>query len=456
MKKKYISIIVLVFALILLLLVYVVSNNKANIDGEKVETTVTQDKIITNYPINDIQSISFISKAEEDTYVRDGDSFSLADDDININSEYIKTVCAFLANFTISDSVTDDDTKFGISVDSDKLIVTIKNKPDMEVIFGNDSPDGKYSYVHVKDGTNDGIFMVEKVVSDVLRLSLNNTVDKSFAQIDFLTLNKIEIDEKDYQNLLLQKPKESIDMAENMHGISMLQMVSPYKGKNVYSQSMVETIFTTITTMKLNDLIEADSDDLGKYGIEQPFLNISIISDSGELNLEIGDKVPDKQGAETQYYCIKSGENDVFTILESDIAPFISVDCFKFMDKFVNLVPIDDLENLNIKTGDSSYDISKNIINGKNVSEADFNKFYTKIVGLEEVKALGEDFTPDKGIKNEFTFQLKDGSTEVSTFYVYDTFFDAYYDEVSEYWFLVSEDQIHEVFQNAQVLLQKK
>lgn len=454
MKKKYISIIVLFCTLVLLLLIYMISNNKAKTKDEIVETEELKTKVVTNYEKDDIVTLSFTNGAEENTFVKEGDVYTLLDNDILIDSNYIKSVSAFLAHFLVSDSFSDDAEKFGITNSSDKLIATTKDNANIEVIFGNDTPDGKYSYVHLKDANNDGTYMVEKTVSDALRLSLDKTADKTFPQIDFMTLNKIQIDEKDYQNLLLEKPKENIDMGQNMHGISMLQMISPYYGKNVYSQSMVETIFTTITTMKLKDLIEPNCEDLSKYGLSEPFLKIDIISDGGELNLEIGDKAPAKEGEEVQYYCLKSGEDDVFTILESDIAPFISVDCFDFMDKFVNLVPIDDLKNLNIKTNGSSYDISKNIINGKNIDETNFNKLYTKIVGLEEVKALGADFVPKDGVKNEFTFELKDGSTEVSTFYVYDTFFDAYYDEVSNYWFLVSEDQIHDIFQVAQSLIQ--
>lgn len=439
MKKKYISIIVLVVVLIILAIVFKISKNTPSDDPVEIDSEQTVYTVTTTSQ-NDVKSIELKNiDGITDVYVLDNNTWKLENSNIKINGAILDFISDSLSNFTSTDVYEGNPSDFGITDTSPKVTVNLNDNSSYLFTVGNKTPDGKFYYIKAENTLNDGIYSVPTATGDIVMLSKSDLADKSIAQIDFETMNKIEVVQKDYQNLLLEVPKTPVDINKSAQGISTLQMVSPYKGFNVYSQNMVETILPTITTLSFDTLVDDDCEDLAIYGLDDPFLTINITSNNGSIDLLIGDAIDES------YYAINRGENIVFTITKENLAPFINIDVFKFIDRFIEVVAITDVDNIVISTNDKSYTVEPNKINGIDVDEKGFSEFYTKLISIEIARALDEVFIP-KDAHYTITFTLKDGKVFDSDFYLYDDNYYAYLNEESNQWFLVPRAQLNDVF----------
>lgn len=134
--------------------------------------------------------------------------------------------------------------------------------------------------------------------------------------------------------------------------------------------SVVGTLAHNANGLTSASLIEEDSKNLGKYGLEEPSVTVELAYESGNVRkFYIGDTAPIK----SQTYLRVDGSNDVYTVSTSTIANY-SKTAKEFINKTILAEPAEDeypvINSLRIERDDIDYDILLEIGKYSNDSNA--------------------------------------------------------------------------------------
>lgn len=446
MNKKLQIIGVLCVFLALLCVGLIVQSNKETPIEDAVDSKSYQ---VTSFPINDIKEVEYTINGETDTYFKESYGWSLKNSSLSIKSDPVSVSCALMSNFSSNEKFDSVENAYGTDNSTSYAKVYLNDDSVITFTIGDKTPDGQYDYIKVDGSDNDGIYLMSVLATESLLLSKDDVAKKEFEEIDFPTMNKIVINQRDYQNLVLEIPEEDVQIAENYQGVSKLIMQSPYPNKTIFMQNFVDEVFPTITTLQFAHLIESDCEDISKYGLDNPYLTINIVSDSGQINLLIGDEFD-----ESHYYAKNVNENNVFTISKELIEPFINIDCFKFLNTFVALYPIDTVDFVTLCQGDMAYSIKQDEVNGVAVDSEAFSGFYKTLASLEidrPIYNVAESSDNSNNVIMEYV--LKDGTIATYEFIPYSDNAYAYFDTQSGMWFAVSMAQIDHIFNSCYSLI---
>ena len=162
----------------------------------------------------------------------------------------------------------------------------------------------------------------------------------------------------------------------------------PYQ--NVYSvkyNPLVDMLYG-IAELKWNEII-GEKENLDKYGLEQPDMKLTFQTEEGEETLLIGDQA----GEGKRYAKLTDGEQ-IGTIAEDVLEPY-QLQAFELVEKFVKIIAIDVLEQLQINYGDQEILIEIDhpieqedqesplfFIDDQAVEEDTFRNLYKNIAGL--------------------------------------------------------------------------
>ncbi len=443
MKNKKKSIIILLIALVVLIIVALVATNKT--DEPITEEPADEIYQVTSFPSSDITKMEFVSENETDIYTRTESGWQLEGSTLPIDQNALAYSCGIIANFSSTQVFDETTNAYGTDTSSKKVIATLSDNSTVTFTFGSNTPDNIFTYVKVEGSDADGIYSMPVSTANSFVLTKDTAAFKGFEQIEFQTLNKIVINQKDYQNLVLEVPTEEQVISQNLQGVSTLIMDSPYKNKTIFMQNLVDDVFSTITTMSFGELIESDCTDLAKYGLSDPFLTIEIISNNGELKLQVGDKAD-----ETNYYVKNEDDNHVFLMSEELLAPFIDVDCYSFLNKFIMLNSIDEVSSIKISTDTDTYELKQNSINGKDIGEEQYTNLYKSVISIQLSLYTDKVDNTNQVEYQQYDFTFNDGSTKSYTFYSYDDQYCTYYDPDAEMWAFVSKAELDAVISNIQ------
>ncbi len=447
MKNKLQAIGILFVILIALIAIASIVTKKD--DLEVIEETIENKTYeVTSFPQSEISSISFTNEGETDSYTRTENGWTLNGSTLPISQTALAYSCGIISNFSANEKFDSSSNQYGTDTSTKSVIATLNDDSYVSFTFGTNTPDGVYSYVKIEGSDNDGIYSMPVMITDSFVLTKDKSAFKNFEQIEFETLNKIVINQKDYQNLVLEVPTEERKIDENLQGISTMLMVSPYKDKTIFMQNFVDDIFPTITALSFGELVESDCQDLSKYGLDNPFLTIEIISNNGELKLQVGDEADD-----LHYYVKNKDENHVFLMTKELLEPFVNVDCYSFLNKFTMLNGVDSVESLNIVIGSDNYELTKNTVNGKVIDETQYSNLYKSIIGVQLSLYTDEQLNGDS-VEQSYDFTLNDGTTKNYKYYSYNDQYDAFYDSDAQMWALVSKAELDNISNNLKSITQ--
>ncbi len=443
-KSKMIGILVIVFA-VLLILYNVVNTRKKEVDVPETTQTIFS---VTSFPSSNITKLEYTIDSEVNTFSYKDNAWVLENSTLVINPKPVIMSAGLVANLSSYEKLDETTSDFGTKNSTTKVIATLNDDSVITITIGDKTPDSAFYYFKAEGTTNDGIYTLPVISADTLMVTKNDVANKAIAQIEFETMSKIVINQRDYQNLVLELPtsEEQKQISENYQGVSTLIMQSPYKNKTIFMQNFVDNVFSTITTLAFGDLVKSDCTDLSKYGLAEPFITINIVSNNGEINLQVGDMADD-----TNYYVKNTNDNHVFLMSKDLLAPFIDVDCFKFMNRFIALIPVDKVESVNIQKDDYEYELKENSINGIPIDSTQFSDLYKKIVSLEIDNYTNAMFD----IANYdfiLTYNLKDGTKQEYKFSSTDIGY-LYFDDEADMYAYVGKSQIDNILDTAYSLI---
>jgi len=193
------------------------------------------------------------------------------------------------------------------------------------------------------------------------------------------------------------------------------QIVSPVHTK--VDSVELELYFSKVKKLKYVSLISKADSELSQFGLDNPTFSLSIESGNEKETLLIGSETP----VGYQYYAMKAGEKEVFTLNDHDVKD-LKKDLFAFRFKRLIEINPEEIEELIINTKGSEWSLKKKDGNWEGIQDIDPLKVDQLIGRLTWTQATGvmaehkdslEGFEFDNP-KWKFTLKLKHKVVSVS------------------------------------------
>lgn len=492
LKKMLIGAVILILLVGAYLVSAKVSKNKDKAD-ENNNTNQEQEqeaKALLDKSSEDI--VNAVIKRENDTIelvkVGEGDNAKWAIkgyEDIAFNEDNINMLANNLAKVEYDSKICDvnaDTTsetlkEYGLDAPSVKAEINFKDNTNAVINIGKATTDSEFNYAMVDGG--DGIYLVSSLVASRYNYTLNDLVSKEVTSINPVQILYVDVKQRDREEIEVEYKEEGEGNVANLasYGMQALTMHKPMSGAAVYPTNLQSTILEKATSFALSDVVEVKPSDLSKYGLDNPYLQISLKDANGSFSYKIGNAVDDNS-----YYCMVDDRNVVYTVNKELITPYENANIIDFIERFVALVYKKDVKEVEISNGSEDYKLvlkdnpeDKNkdkdkdnddsqeeddnrigVLNGKEIDEDSFSGFYQSIIGITFDSIDNKEPIGDKpAVTMKYT--MLDGSVREVKYYDYKPNNNFYIVEIdNDTSRLVNKQSIKAVFEYAQKLLKDK
>lgn len=241
-------------------------------------------------------------------------------------------------------------------------------------------------------------------------------------------------------------PMPTLQMAQPLHAHAL-----DYSRLNIF-------IFDELAAFRIGEVVSINPDSLAPYGLDVPYLELDYVSPHGIVLLEFGDRFFEEiDGREVEFIYVKfANRPHVFTMEFGLAAALFDINIFSFIERFVALINIVDVESLTITGGGRSYHLDVNhidfetatinpAINGTYVDAANFRILYRLFISIF-MEAEIEPFTPTGEPDTVITYNMLDGSTREVRFFAYDSNFYAISLDGADAWTVAHGRDIGAIF----------
>jgi hypothetical protein len=382
-----------------------------------------------------------------------------------IKSGTIEDISFAMSN-VYSDQVIEENPEdlsiYGLDDPTSKAELTFIDGEIVELFIGNKTPT-KTAYYMRKEGDST-VYTLRNYIIE--RMHTDLTTLRSF-YIDLPNLRE------DLRYFKIVKDR-TIEIVPKMDGddfagstLAMFRVNLPYRTpKYVDGQRFGEILETLPGQVKIEKYIEDGVTDFSQYGLSPPRYEWAVKDSNISVHLLFGDDVDDRY-----MYAMIKGSSTVFTVLQSTYS-FLEVKPFELVDKFVLIPNIDTVDkfvitgrektytaelkrekNLSAKEGETEDVIETFFLNGKEIEDSPFRKFYQSAIGLL-ADAENPSPAPIRKADVSIVYSMNEGPepTLRADFTLFNRDFHAAYRYgITE--FLVASHLIDEMFDTAEALL---
>ena len=268
---------------------------------------------------------------------------------------------------------------------------------------------------YCKLGDSDTIYTIYTSLHSSIFASLDDYRDTANLFIDREKITGIRVEKNDY-NLNLQLMDEPITMGG--YNIATWEMTEP-DYNTVDISRLTDYVMDVLPTVTLSS-VAGNKSEAAKFGLDKPYAVITVTNlDSPTQVIKLG-----KTDGDICYIMVDDNK-DIYKA-NSSAFTFVDVDPFLLINKFVNIVNIEDVSNIKVSDGESEFvlaiegdgDKRKYLFNGAEVEETKFKtEIYQEIIGLTVDK-----FCSDATYKPPVAtveYNLKDGTYSKAEFVDY-------------------------------------
>lgn len=439
MNGKIKKIILGILLLVVLAVVYwLLSQSKTN--DEPIEEPAQQHMLTDKSSENIVSAV--ISRSEDEiTLINNSGSWILQGyEGLEFNQSSMSMLSNSLASLGGDDISGGELSEYGLDEPAATAEISFDDGTQASIKIGAAAPDGNYYYA-----TNDdkSVYMISTDDAQRYFYTLNELVDKTLPVILDTKIMYVDIKQLNAEEIEIEYEDEKAGNAADLaaYGMQTLTMKKPLPGTAVYPNNIQSTLLSGMSSIALDSFIEYNPQDLAKYALDNPFIEITLRDTENELNLIVGG-----DAGNGMYYCMANDKNSVFTISSKHIAPFIDADITQFIERFVSLAYRIDVKNIQIKSDIGQYDINfiqensteatteaseassnavnvkdsrTGYINGKRIDEDSFSDFYQMLVGITFDNIS---FTPLEVSGNaevSIIYNMNDGTRKTVNYYPY-------------------------------------
>ncbi|MCL2572086.1 MAG: DUF4340 domain-containing protein [Defluviitaleaceae bacterium] len=325
-----------------------------------------------------------------------------------------------------------------------QLIVTAHydDGTTMNLYLGGPTSDFS-AYFFMVEG-NPGLFTISRLNAHRFLFALEDMLEISLPIFDTETLDYVLIAERDRE--VIEFSRQPHDTFEDMTWHIMDQ---PFPGREVFISNFGYHILERFAPFRLGDLVNIHPTSLAPYGLDSPSLEFIYQAPHGEAHLLFGDVFfKDTDGDEVAYIYVKFADRPhVFEARFEEMRVLTNVDVLRFIERFIALMDIQDVERLHVITPDNEYEIIVNhvedstdiapTVNGIEVADRPFRGVYRQLIGLG-IDGEIEPFIPTEPPVHVVTYFIIEGDDIVIRFYAYDDNFLAVSVNGEEIWFVTN------------------
>lgn len=445
MKKQKITFMILLIVFVVLGCIYyfgLKDSNNSDVEMEEINTEL----ILTNKEQNNLKEAVLISQDGELALIPIKNNQNNIEwkikgyEDVLFNQTNMTSIVSTLTNLTMSDIIAekaDNISDFGLDNPIVEAKAVFDNEEDITLYIGDKTVDGNYYYA--KTDKSDRIYILENLYANRLQSKLNELIDKSINMISQYKILYLNIKRKGNEEIDIEYSENKEGNASELENLGMqtLRMNKPFNGATVYPTNLQDSVLGNLSSITLDELIEVYPDDLNKYGLASPEMEITMKDDEYSVYLKIGNAYDNDN-----LYCMINQRPHVFTINKNAIEPFININVFDFIEKFVALNYRVNVESIDINSNKGNYKITfsdddtkenteeknvmrdnrKSFINGKEFDDDSFSEFYELLIGIT-FDNIDENFSVSGEPVVTIKYNLKDGSYQNINFYEYDNSF---------------------------------
>ena len=407
--------------------------------SQTIENPSAKEEYVFKENQNDIHSIT-IAKAKEELVIEKTVGENQNEwkihglDDHEVDVFKILVLINSIANIKATDVVVDNQENlhiYGLDSSAAKISIKRTNGEVRDLLVGNKLPTGN-GYYFFADGENK-IFIVDSEVAKLFRTNAD----------ELLKTDQVVVDGTEFKEITYQKYGEEKIVIRAYEGRASSQysgyyMAEPYATKpqlDDMSEDFV-LIISTLASTPTVETIEADSKDLGKYGLEKPAVYLKIETQDGKMrSLAIGDEY--KAGF---YYALFDDKATVYAITTPDsmdifnVQPFdltITAPVFTFIHhvKSIEIANHDQVYKMEYeKLDDTPNPVMNFTMNGLEAEESKMRAFYISLMELK-ADAESEKEADNEEVEMKMKITYEDNTETTIEYAPYDRNFYAIYQD---------------------------
>lgn len=413
-KNVIILLTVLVLLIAATVFAFIWEGPSVNEQNEQVSDTVK----IFQCNADDITRMVINNPGERIEFVReDSDNWKITGlEESSVKNFSIGMLAGDLASVSAKSTVTDKADSlapYGLDNPSNSAEIYLSDGSVKTLLSGNKTALGDGYYF--KDKDSDVIYTIYTSLHSSIFASLDDYRDTATLFIDREKIIGVRVEKKDY-NLNLQLMDEPITMGG--YNIATWEMTEP-DYNTLDTSRLTDYVMNVLPTVTLSSVV-GTKEDAAKFGLDNPYAVITITNlDAPSQTIKLG-----RTEGEICYVMV----DDSTEICQANASAFtfVNVDPFLLINKFVNIVNIEDVNSVKVSDGNSEYILStegkddkkKYLFNGAEVDETKFKtEIYQEIIGLTVDK-----FCSDATYKTPVAtveYNLKDGTYSKAEFVDY-------------------------------------
>jgi len=289
-----------------------------------------------------------------------------------------------------------------------------------------------------------GLYTIANLSADRLFLGLEDLICR---QLPMWTVEGILYAQ------IAQQGQDPVEFrAEEHHdfeGVSWLVMQQPFPGREVFGMSLDHHIFEPFAAFALGDVVNVHPTSLAPYGLDNPSLEFIYLAPHGGAHLLFGDVfIREVNGQYAQFIYVKFADRPhVFEALHEPASALFDINPLQFIDRFVALMNIQDVDQMEVLTPRGDFHIAINhvedstdikpTINDTPVDDSEFRIIYRLAIaiGIDSEIPL---FTPTAAPLYTIRYIMHEGDDTILTFYEYNEHFLSVSLNGEDIWFITN------------------
>lgn len=376
--KLFRKAIILVVVLGILTGAYILKSRKTG--GESNNESSDSIKII-DLDLSKIKEITAETPEGVFKFVKKDDEWTIESPaGLKVDKSEVKSIANNLYSLSSDKLVEENPADLSVYGLDKPVVLTVKTEDGVtEVVeIGNETP--TQSGFYVKKKNDNKVYVIDSYTGKKLKVTKNNIRDKKL----------FEVEQDDITELAMERNGEKIFSARKS-GDNKWLLTYPIDATAQYS-TMVP-MMEAITNAKVEEFIEENATDTGKYGLNNPRYVLEFSASGKKTRLLMGN---DKEKG-LEAYAMLDGSNEVFTISLSSFN-FLDKPFKEIVDSFAHIVSIWEVSKIEVEMDGQKVvcdidateegDNDKFTVNGKDASMEDesgsqpFRKYYQALIGI--------------------------------------------------------------------------
>ncbi|MCL2421121.1 MAG: DUF4340 domain-containing protein [Defluviitaleaceae bacterium] len=354
----------------------------------------------------------------------------------------------------------DNPAEFGIG----RVVATGYFRDGSRVVIrvGAMTPDHGQFYAMI-DG-DPALYLLNALTGNRLSQRLEDLVDNMRPNVDANTLIHLYIRERDNAAMVFGWDGTDEELAETVaqFGGAWITMEEPFPGRNFNTTIFEMRVLEPFQEFAPGEMVEMFPEDLARFGLDDPLLEFAMLDVmGGGFHLLFGNYHDDEH-----IYVMYADRPHVWLTESRFISGFLGLNPFSLIDRFVLLQNIIEVDRITIQSAargsheivinnfqdEDERDLIDPVVDGQNVQEAAFRRFYQSLIAIGYEQEIDEIEEPGSPVIT-VVYYLLEAEPVTIEFFSFDSNFYAVRRYPNPVQFVASQLSVDAMFETLELLM---